>query len=72
MPQFKNLGYGTLSLQLSEEKQITLGPRETKDISADESKSAGIHKALAEGLIAVLPGDVDTRAETKTKKGNQN
>jgi hypothetical protein len=69
MPQFKNLGFGSLTIQLSDDKQITLGPRETKDVSADESKSVGVYKALRDGLIAVLPGNTPVE---KSKKANIN
>lgn len=72
MPDIKHLGYGSLAIQLSENKQITLGPRETKQISADEFKSEGVQKGFSEGLLAVLPGE-EASAEKKAKpKTNSN
>ena len=71
MPDIKNLGYGSLAIQLSGDNSITLGPRETKDISADDFESEGVQKGFREGLIAVLPGE--TQAEKKPKpKPNSN
>ena len=65
MPDIKNLGYGSLAIQLSGENVITLGPRETKDISADDFESESVQKSFRDGLIAVLPGE--TPAEKKSK-----
>jgi len=70
MPDIKNLGYGSLAIQLGEDKQITLGPRETVHISDGDFESEAVQKALSDGLIAVLPGEAP--AEKKTKKANQN
>jgi hypothetical protein len=71
MPAVKNLSYGSLAIQLSDNKQLKLGPRETNEISADEFESEGIQKSLREGRIAVLPGG--TPAEKKAKpKPNSN
>jgi len=69
MPDIKHLGYGSLSIQVSAEKKVVLGPRETKDVSAEEFESEGVQKSLRNGLIAVLP---EAPAEKKPKaKANQ-
>lgn len=65
MPDIKELGYQQVAIQLSEDKQITLGPRETKRISDDEFESEGVQRSLRDGLIAVLP---ETQGEKKSKK----
>lgn len=67
MPDIKHLGYGSLAIQVSEEKQLVLGPRETQDISADEFNSEGIQKSLREGLIAVLPESAQAEKKPKAK-----
>jgi len=67
MANIKHLGYGSLAIQLNDEKQIVLGPRETADISVDDFDSEGIQKSLREGLIAILPGEEHTEKKPKTK-----
>jgi hypothetical protein len=68
MPEIKHLGYGSLAIQLSEDKQITLGPRETKHISDEEYGSEGVQKGFRDGLLTVLPGEA--KAEKKPKSKN--
>ena len=67
MANIKHLGYGSLAIQLSEEKQIVLGPRETVDISVDELDSEAVQKNLREGLIALFPGEARTETKPKSK-----
>lgn len=67
MSDIKNLGYGSVAIQLSDDKQIALGPRETKDISADDFDSEGVQKALRDELIAVLPGEAPPEKKPKSK-----
>lgn len=67
MPQIKNLGYGSLAIQVSDDNQIMLGPRETKDISHDEFDSEGVQRALRDELIAVLPGEAQPEKKSKSK-----
>ena len=67
MPDIKHLGYGSLTIRTGEDKEITLGPRETKDVSADDFESEGIQKSLREGLIAVLPDQTPAEKRTKPK-----
>ena len=67
MANIKHLGYGSLAIQLSDEKRIVLGPRETADISVDELDSEGVQKSLREGLIAILPGEAQSEKKPKSK-----
>jgi hypothetical protein len=64
MPDIKHLGYGSLTIRISDDKEVVLGPRESKDISADDFETDGVQKSLREGLIAVLP---EPAAEKKPK-----
>jgi len=67
MADIKHLGYGSLAIQVAENKQIVLGPRETQDISADELKSEGVLKALRDGLVAVIPEGAQSEKKPKPK-----
>jgi hypothetical protein len=67
MPVIKETNYGVLRIQVSDEKQIVLGPRETQDITADEFESEGVQKSLREGMIAALPEQVHSEKKPKPK-----
>jgi len=67
MPDIKHLGYGSLTIRTGEDKEITFGPRETKDVSADDFDTEGIQKSLREGLIAVLPERAPAEKKPKPK-----
>lgn len=56
MPTVKNLSYGHLSIARADKDPLTLGPRETADISDMEFDSDEIQKHLRERRIAVIPG----------------
>jgi hypothetical protein len=56
MPTVKNLSYGHLSIARAEKDPLTLGPRETADISDVEFDSDEIQRHLRERRIAVIPG----------------
>jgi hypothetical protein len=56
MPTVKNLSYGHLSIARADKDPITLGPRETADISDVEFDSDVIQRHLRDRQIAVLPG----------------
>ena len=56
MPTIKNMSYGALSVARSEKDPLTLGPRETADISDAEFDSDEIQRHLRERRIAVIPG----------------
>jgi hypothetical protein len=72
MPDIKHLGYGSLAIQVNKEKQVVLGPRETKDISVDEFESEGVQKSIREGLIAVLPEPAQAAEKNPKPKINPN
>jgi hypothetical protein len=67
MPQLKNQGYSTLAIQVSDDDQIVLGPRETKDISIDEFDSEGVQKSLRDGLAMVLASEEQPAKRSKPK-----
>jgi hypothetical protein len=69
MPDIKHMGYGSLTIQVSDNNKLELGPRETKDISVDDLESEGIQKALRDGLVVILPG---APAEKKPKSKSPN
>jgi hypothetical protein len=54
MPTVKNLSYGSLAIQVRDDHQIVLGPRESKDIGSDDFESEGIQKILRDGTATVL------------------
>jgi hypothetical protein len=56
MPTVKNLSYGHLSIARAEKDPLTLGPRETADISDVEFDSDEIQNHLRERRIAIIPG----------------
>jgi len=71
MPQIKNLGYGSLAIKISDDNQIVIGPRETKDLSHDEADSEGVRKAMQDELIAVLPGEAQPEKKHKAKPNSE-
>lgn len=56
MPTIKNMSYGPLSIAREEKDPLTLGPRETADISEVEFDSDEIKRHLRDRRIAVVPG----------------
>ena len=56
MPTVKNLSYGHLSIPRADKDPLTLGPRETADISDVEFDSDEIQRHLRERRIAIIPG----------------
>ena len=72
MPDIKNLGYGSLAIQLPEGKQVVLGPRETANISPTEFESEAVNKLLNQGLITALSGDAAADKKPNPAKPNQN
>lgn len=56
MPTIKNMSYGALSVARPEKEPLTLGPRESADISDVEFDSDVIQSHLRERRIAVIPG----------------
>lgn len=56
MPTVKNLSYGHLSIARADKDPLSLGPRETADISDVEFDSDEIQSHLRERRIAIIPG----------------
>ena len=56
MPTVKNLSYGHLSIARAEKDALSLGPRETADISDAEFDSDEMRRHLRDRRIAVIPG----------------
>jgi hypothetical protein len=56
MPTVKNLSYGHLSIARADKDPLSLGPRETADISDVEFDSDEIQRHLRDRHIAVIPG----------------
>jgi hypothetical protein len=55
MPTIKNMSYGPLSVPGNEGEPVTLGARETADISDTEFDSDEIQRHLRDRRIAVVP-----------------
>jgi hypothetical protein len=70
MADIKHLGYGSLAILVADDKQIVLGPRETKDISADELNSEGVRKALRDGLVAIIPAPAQPEKKPQLKQNS--
>ena len=56
MPTIKNMSYGPLSVARGDRDPLTLGPRETADISEAEFDSDEMRRHLRDRRIAVVPG----------------
>lgn len=56
MPTIKNMSYGPVSFRLADDSTLTLGPRETADISSEDFDNSAIQQNLRERRIAILPG----------------
>ena len=56
MPTIKNMSYGPLSIARADKDPLTLGPRETADISDAEFDSDEMRRHLRDRRIAVVPG----------------
>lgn len=68
MPTVKNLSYGHLSIARADKDALSLGPRETADISDVEFDSDEIQSHLRERRIAVIPG-VQSDRGGRTERG---
>ena len=68
MPTVKNLSYGHLSIARGEKDPLSLGPRETADISDVEFDSDEIQRHLRDRQIAVIPGALADRGG-RTERG---
>jgi hypothetical protein len=63
MPTVKNLSYGHLSIGREEKESLTLGPRETAEISDEEFESDEIQRHLRDRRIAILPGEATPESQ---------
>lgn len=68
MPTVKNLSYGHLSIARADKDALSLGPRETADISDVEFDSDEIQRHLRDRRIAVIPGAQSDRGG-RTERG---
>jgi hypothetical protein len=71
MPTVKNLSYGPLSIARAEKDPLTLGPRETADISDMEFDSDEIQRHLRERRVAVIPGAQADRGGRNERGGGR-
>ena len=71
MPTVKNLSYGSLSIARAEKDPLTLGPRETADISDVEFDSDEIQRHLRDRQIAVIPGAQADRGGRSERGGGR-
>jgi len=67
MPTVKNLSYGHLSIERPEKDPLTLGPRETAQISEKEFESDQIQKYLREKRIAIIPEAETSEARSRNR-----
>ena len=71
MPTVKNLSYGHLSITRGEKDPLTLGPRETADISDVEFDSDEVQRHLRDRQIAVIPGAQAERGGRGSRGGGR-
>ena len=72
MPTLKNMTYRTISVALDEGRSLTLGPRESKDVAADDLKSDELRRRLLDDEIEVLPLQSAEPAPPPQKPKNKN
>lgn len=68
MPTVKNLNYGPLSIARADKDPLTLGPRETADISERELASEEVQRHLRDKRIALLPGRGNAEVRTRGQR----
>ena len=71
MPTVKNLSYGHLSIARADKDALSLGPRETADISDVEFDSDEIQSHLRERRIAIIPGAQADRGGRSERGGGR-
>lgn len=67
MPTVKNLSYGHLSIERPEDDPLTLGPRETGQISEKEFESEQVQKYLLERRIAIISGEAKAEGRPRAR-----
>lgn len=69
MPTIKNMSYRTISVELREGRSLTLGPRESKDVAADDLTSDDLRQRILDDELYVLPTEsADAAPATPTHK----
>ncbi len=73
MPTIKNMSYRTISVELREGRTLTLGPRESKDVAADDLSSDDLRQRILDEELYVLPAESagDAAATQPPQKGKQ-
>ena len=71
MPTLKSLVWGYQSIPRADKDPLTLGPRETADISDVEFDSDEIQRHLRERRIAVIPGAQADRGGRNDRGGGR-
>ena len=69
MPTVKNLSYGPLSIARAEKDPLTLGPRESADLSDVDFESDEIQRHLRDRRIAVIPAAAQADRGGRTERG---
>jgi hypothetical protein len=57
MPTLKNMTYRTISVELSDDRSLTLGPRESKEVHLDDLGSDDLRRRLLEEELYILPAE---------------
>ena len=72
MPTVKNMLYSTVSLELPKGRSLTLGPRESRDIHADDLASEDLRRRVLDDELYILPESAESapppEAKPKTQK----
>jgi hypothetical protein len=71
MPTIKNMSYGPLSIARADKESLTLGPRETADISEVEFDSDEVQRHLRDRRVAVVPGAAPAGASGGRPRSNE-
>jgi hypothetical protein len=56
MPLLKNLHYGPITIERENEPPLTIGPRDTAQISENEFQSDAVQQFCREGMLEHLGG----------------
>ena len=71
MPTIKNMSYGALSLTRAGKNPLTLGPRETAEVSDAEFDSDELQRHLRDRRVAVVPGAAPAGASGGRPRSNE-
>jgi hypothetical protein len=67
MPTLKNLSYGSLTIERPGSDPLTLGPRESAEISGEAFESDEVQRHLRDKRIAILRGAARSGAAPATE-----